>query len=116
MDVMGARPPRSTWLAFCDRHFAALSIGVLALAAFNLTYRIAAEVITEWEEAVYAQTAWEMLKSGNWLVTTFYGVVDYYNVKPPLQSWLLAATFKTLGVSLLSLRLVSVASAWLTVL
>jgi 4-amino-4-deoxy-L-arabinose transferase-like glycosyltransferase len=113
---MGARPRRSDWFAFCDRHFAALSTAVLALAAFNLTFRLGAELITEWEEAVYAQTAWEMLKSGNWVATTFYGVVDYYNVKPPLQSWLLAVSFKTFGISLLSLRLVSVACAWLTVL
>ncbi len=48
-----------------------------------------------------------MVNSGNWLVTTFHDSVDYYNSKPPLNVWLIAASFKMLGISLWSMRLPS---------
>ena len=48
--------------------------------------------------------------------TRFLGRIDYYNAKPPLNVWLIALSFKTLGISALSLRLVSVTAAGLTVL
>ncbi len=41
--------------------------------------------------------------------------IDYYNSKPPLNVWLIALAFKLFGANLVSLRLVSVVSAWLTV-
>ena len=101
--------------AFCTRHFAILAAAVLGLAAFNLVYRIDAEVVTQWDEALYANTAWEIHATGRWIGTTLFGVVDYYNAKPPLNVWLIALAFNAFGVSLGSLRLVSVASAWVTV-
>src|SRR5689334_24985753 len=57
-----------------------------------------------------------MVKSGQWIGTTYGGVLDYYNTKPPLNIWLIALAFKTFGVNLIALRLASVVSAWLTVL
>ena len=85
------------------------------LAAFNLVFRLSNEVVTEWDESLYAINAWEMLKSGHWITTTFGGALDYYNTKPPLNVWLIALSFKAFGVSLVSLRITSVVSAWLTV-
>jgi 4-amino-4-deoxy-L-arabinose transferase-like glycosyltransferase len=57
-----------------------------------------------------------MLDSGNWIATTTNGRLDYYNAKPPLNIWLVALSFKAFGRNLVALRLVSAASAWLTVL
>ncbi len=57
---------------------------------------------------MYAISAWEMGKTGHLVGTTFLGAPDYYNSKPPLNVWLIALSFKTFGVSLVSLRLVSV--------
>ena len=56
-----------------------------------------------------------MLQTGDWVSTRFLGQIDYYNAKPPLNVWLIALAFKTFGVSPASLRLTSVACAWLTV-
>jgi len=108
-------PETSQPATFCRQHFAALAIAVLALAAFNLLWRVNLELVSEWDESLYATSAWEMLRSGRWIATTFLGNVDYYNVKPPLNVWLLAASFKALGVNLVSMRIVSALSACCTV-
>jgi len=71
--------------SFWHRHFAMLAGAVLALAAFNLTWRLGSEIVTEWDEALYATSAWEMVTSGQWIATTFHGAIDYYNSKPPLN-------------------------------
>jgi 4-amino-4-deoxy-L-arabinose transferase-like glycosyltransferase len=101
---------------FTTRHFQALAWLVLAVAALNLSFALTAETVAEWDESLYALSATEMLDSGNWIVTTFDGKVDYYNSKPPLNVWILALSFKVLGTHLLSLRLVAAIAAWTTVL
>jgi 4-amino-4-deoxy-L-arabinose transferase-like glycosyltransferase len=97
------------------RRFLVLAAAVLALAAFNLTYRLGNESLTEWDESLYATSAFEMLESGNWVVTTFNGETDYYNSKPPLNVWLIALSVKAFGPSLASMRVPSIVAAWLTV-
>jgi 4-amino-4-deoxy-L-arabinose transferase-like glycosyltransferase len=98
------------------RRYAALVIAVMALAAINLTFRIGSESLTEWDSALYANSAHEMVQSGQWAATTSYGVLDYSNSKPPLNVWLLAASLKAFGASLISIRIASAVAAWLTVL
>jgi 4-amino-4-deoxy-L-arabinose transferase-like glycosyltransferase len=107
--------PPSRVVAFCSRRYAALATAVLALAAFNLIFRLGREVVSEWDESLYAISAWEMGTTGHLVATTFLGSLDYYNSKPPLNVWLIALSFKAFGMNLVSLRLVSVISAWLTV-
>ena len=46
---------------------------MLLLAAFTLTYRLGLESVEEWDESLYATTAWEMLQSGDLIGTTFGG-------------------------------------------
>ncbi len=101
---------------FCARHFTLLLCLVLALAAFNLTFRLGQEYLTEWDESLYATTAIEALQGGHWIGTTFQGELDYYNTKPPLNVWLIALAMNTLGPDLVALRIVSATAAWLTVL
>jgi 4-amino-4-deoxy-L-arabinose transferase-like glycosyltransferase len=97
------------------RRFWVIASAVLALAAFNLTYRLGNESLTEWDGSLYATNAFEMLESGNWVVTTFNGETDYYNSKPPLNVWLIALSLKAFGPSLEAMRLPSIVAAWLTV-
>lgn len=92
-----------------------LALAALALTMFNLTFRLDREMVQVWDESLYATSAIEMIESGEWVVTTFQGAVDYYNSKPPLNVWLIALSFKTFGVSIASLRAPSALSAWLTV-
>jgi 4-amino-4-deoxy-L-arabinose transferase-like glycosyltransferase len=114
-NILDLQTAPSRVIAFCGRHYAVLAAAVLGLAALNLAFRLGSEVVSEWDESLYAISAWEMGKSGNLIATTFLGTLDYYNTKPPLNIWLIALSFKAFGVNLVSLRLVSVISAWLTV-
>src|SRR3954470_14266452 len=107
--------PAAGIAAFCDRHYRVLTLLTLTLAALNLGFRMDSEVVTTWDKSLYATSAAEMVKSGNWLVTTFHGDVDYYNTKPPLNVWLIAASFKAFGISLWSLRLPSFVAAFATI-
>lgn len=100
---------------FFDRYYVVLAVAVLGLAAFNLAFRLGSEFVSEWDESLYAISAWEAVDKGSWIGTTFLGELDYYNTKPPLMVWLVALAFKAFGPSLASLRLVSALSAWLTV-
>ena len=110
-----APTPHAGALEWCARRFVWLAAAVLAIAAFNLTFRLGHEFLTEWDESLYAVTAAEVLDRGHWIGTTFLGALDYYNTKPPLNVWLIALAFKVFGKSLIALRLASAASAWLTV-
>ncbi|PYR74036.1 MAG: hypothetical protein DMF87_24010 [Acidobacteria bacterium] len=97
--------------ALCRQHFTPLALCVLALAAFNLAWRLNTEFVSEWDESLYGITAWEMAKSGDSIGTTFLGHLDYYNSKPPLNVWLIAFAFRLFGANLVSLRIVSTLSA-----
>jgi 4-amino-4-deoxy-L-arabinose transferase-like glycosyltransferase len=98
-----------------QRCASALAAGVLLLALFSVGFRLNRQPVQEWDESLYAISAWEMVQSGQWVAHTFRGEVDYYNTKPPLNFWLIAASFKVFGVSLISLRLASVLAALATV-
>jgi 4-amino-4-deoxy-L-arabinose transferase-like glycosyltransferase len=93
------------------RWITALTPAVLAIAVFNLTFRLGSEWLTEWDESFYATSALEMVRTQHWAATTFDGALDYSNSKPPLNVWLLAMSLQTFGISLVSLRLPSVVAA-----
>src|SRR4029450_6625919 len=93
--LVGRLVPRVGWLAGA----------VLAIAAFNLAFRIGNELVQVWDESLFAITAEEMAASGDWIGTTFLGSLDYYNSKPPLHVWLVALSFKVFGPGLGALRL-----------
>ena len=50
-----------------------LAAAVLSLASFNLTFRLGQERLTEWDEGLYAKTAFEILQSHDWIATTSEG-------------------------------------------
>jgi 4-amino-4-deoxy-L-arabinose transferase-like glycosyltransferase len=103
---------RTRW----ERWFRAGALAVLIVAAFNLFFRLDREIVTEWDESLYAISAAETVTHGNWLAITFGGALDYYNTKPPLNVWLIALSYKAFGINLVSLRLASALAAWTTVL
>lgn len=102
-------------LSFCARRYGLCAAAVLLLAAWNLGYRLDRDIVQTWDESLYGTTAAEMMARGDWVVTTFLGEVDYYNAKPPLNVWLIALSFTAFGINLVSLRLASALSAWLTI-
>lgn len=58
-----------------------------------------------WDESRLALNAYEMSRSGNWLVTTFDGAPDMWNTKPPLLIWIQALLIKVFGFNTLALRI-----------
>lgn len=92
-----------------------LAVAVLVFAGYNVFARLDREMVDVWDESLYAITALEMVGHGRWAVTTFNGQPDFMNIKPPLNSWLIAAGFKARGEDLLALRLPAATSAFLTI-
>src|SRR5262249_1060285 len=70
------------------------------------------------DEGRYVGVAWEMVRSGNWLIPTLDTLPFFH--KPPLFYWLAAGAISTLGHNEWSARLPSLlaatgAAAWLVV-
>lgn len=72
--------------------------------------------IRNWDESRLAINAIEMLKSQNYLVTTYEGTPDLWNTKPPLMIWLQVAGMKIFGIGELAVRLPSALAAMFTCL
>ncbi|MBL7706360.1 MAG: glycosyltransferase family 39 protein [Taibaiella sp.] len=68
-----------------------------------------------WDESRLAMNAYEMSRSGNWLVTTFEGAPDMWNTKPPLLIWIQALFIKIFGFGPLALRIPVALACALTV-
>lgn len=94
----------------------ALTAGVTGVI---LGYRLGSAPIFLWDESRVANNALEMAQSGLSLVTTFDGVPDHWNTKPPLLIWMMSLSIRLLGANEWSVRLPSVlaamATAWLMV-
>jgi 4-amino-4-deoxy-L-arabinose transferase-like glycosyltransferase len=72
--------------------------------------------IREWDEGRNAVNAFEMYKSGNYLVTTFNYEPDMWNTKPPLLTWLQALLIRLAGADEIAIRLPSAVAAFFTCL
>jgi 4-amino-4-deoxy-L-arabinose transferase-like glycosyltransferase len=85
------------------RHRWLISVGVLGVALVLLFYHLGDGSLHDWDEAIYAQVAKEMLRSDTWM-TLFWNGTPFFH-KPPLYFWLTALTYKMIGVSELAARL-----------
>lgn len=101
---------------FVERHFLFLAALVALLAAFNLFYQLGESELENWDESRYGITAYDMLRSGDFIRTTVLGQPDYWNLKPPLGYWAICASYKIFGVNRLGLRFPAALSALLSVI
>lgn len=108
MNITSTLWQRPNWFLIIGGALLALTCGV------NLFLYIGEVPILNWDEARHGISAYEMLQSGNYIVNTYRNSPDYWNVKPPLSFWAIAASFKLFGVSVFSFRFVSVLSILLT--
>ena len=46
---------------FFDRHYVVFAVAILGLALFNLSLRLGSEFVSEWDESLYAISAWEAI-------------------------------------------------------
>ncbi|MEO1447748.1 MAG: glycosyltransferase family 39 protein, partial [Cyanobacteria bacterium J06635_11] len=71
---------------------------MLGLIAFTMLFwRLGAESLNDWDEAIYAQVAKEIVNSGDWL-TLHWGYEVWFH-KPPLFMWVTATFFKLFEVN-----------------
>jgi 4-amino-4-deoxy-L-arabinose transferase-like glycosyltransferase len=77
-------------------------LGGLAVLAW-LAFAIGLHPLTLPEEGRYVGVAWEMLRSGDWIVPTQDGLPFFH--KPPLFYWLTAASMQVFGANAAAARL-----------
>jgi 4-amino-4-deoxy-L-arabinose transferase-like glycosyltransferase len=78
---------------------------VTVVAAIVLFYRLGDPALKNWDEAIYAEVAKEIVQSGDWL-TLHWQHADWFE-KPPLTFWVMAGVFRLFGVNEVSARAVS---------
>ena len=78
---------------------------VVLVAALALLFRLGGVPLLDPDEPVYAQTAVEMLRTGDFVSPRIYG--DFWYDKPPLYYWLTAASIAALGATETAARLPS---------
>jgi 4-amino-4-deoxy-L-arabinose transferase-like glycosyltransferase len=88
-----------------DLLLATLLLAVTALMLLPGALGLPMEV---WDESRVANNAIEMAKNGGWVVTTFGGVPDHWQLKPPLLVWVIAALLRTDMDPMLAIRLPSI--------
>jgi 4-amino-4-deoxy-L-arabinose transferase-like glycosyltransferase len=87
---------------------------LLLLVSLPLFLHLYFLTIRLWDEARTAINAYEMYHSGNYLVPTYNGEADMWNLKPPLMVWLQVFFMKLIGINEWSVRLPSALAALFT--
>jgi 4-amino-4-deoxy-L-arabinose transferase-like glycosyltransferase len=82
----------------------------LALAGlFWLSFSLGWRALALPDEGRYVGVAWEMLRSGDWLIPTQNGLPFFH--KPPLFYWITAASMHLFGTGLIAARLAPLSAA-----
>jgi 4-amino-4-deoxy-L-arabinose transferase-like glycosyltransferase len=89
------------------RQYALCACFVLALMAVNVFAGLGSVALNDSDEARYGVSAWEMVQHHSYIVTTYGGQREYWNLKPPLGYWLMALSFRLFGPTPFALRLPS---------
>lgn len=91
-----------------------LLFAALLLLIFLCFYRLGADEVLGFDEGRHGVNALEMYRSGEWIVTTYNGEADYFNLKPPLSTYLIMLGYRLFGVGKLGLRFFSAVCYLLT--
>jgi 4-amino-4-deoxy-L-arabinose transferase-like glycosyltransferase len=75
--------------------------------ACNVFAGLGSMSINDSDEARYGVSAYEMLQNRSFLVTTYAGEREYWNLKPPLGYWIMALSFWIFGPTPFAMRLPS---------
>lgn len=77
---------------------------IMALIAFLSFYRLDAKYVDPYDEARHGVNAYEMLRQGTLVESTYGYETDYYNLKPPLSMWCIMISFLIFGKNVFALR------------
>ena len=75
-----------------------LVLGILLLGLLCF-YKLGVGELCDWDEARHAVSAYEMIQTGEPIVTTYEYSNDYWNLKPPLSEWLTDCTPRQGGIA-----------------
>ena len=64
-------------------------------------------MILDYDESRHGINAYEMIRNQDYVVSTYQGEPDYWNLKPPLSFWLIAIGYRMFGYNALGLRFFS---------
>ena len=97
-----------TWfdrtMEFVEKYYWFFFAAGMGLVIFLCFYRLDVKYVVSWDEARFGINAYEMRKSGNYIMNTFRYEPDYWNLKPPLSMWGTALSFLIFGYNKLGLR------------
>jgi 4-amino-4-deoxy-L-arabinose transferase-like glycosyltransferase len=79
---------------------------ILVIAGFLIFVNLGSNHLIPWDEAIYAQVAKNMVRSGTYLIEYWVPAKVWFE-KPPLYMWLMAGFMKLLGFTELAARLPS---------
>ena len=91
---------------------ASIYIVSLCILLFVTFHNLGANSIADFDEARHAVNAYEMMRGGNYLVNTYMGETDLWNLKPPLGYWTVMLGYVLFGFTSFGLRFVS-AVCWI---
>ncbi|WP_160676126.1 glycosyltransferase family 39 protein [Clostridium sp. C8-1-8] len=114
MNVFNTKP-LDRIIKFIERLYYLLIILILIVACFNIFYRLGVCPIRSWDEARHGVSAYEMIKSNNYIVNTYGYSNDYWNLKPPISFWSIVIGYKLAGYTTLGLRLLSAIAGLATI-
>ena len=80
---------------------------IVILSVFSLSIifnNLGSTAYYDWDESRHGENALEILKTNDWVVLKYDDQTDLWNTKPPLGAWLIAISFKILGVNEFALR------------
>lgn len=89
---------------------------LLTAGGFFLFTNLGEAPISDCDEARHGINAFEMLKSGDYVVHTFDGEPDYWNLKPPLSYWAIMIGYQLFGFNAFGMRFYSALSMLLTMI
>lgn len=77
---------------------------VIIISAAVIFNKLGTTTIWAWDEARRAESALEILRTGEWTVLQYGGKPDLWNLKGPIPAWLIAVSFKIFGLNEFALR------------
>ena len=91
-------------------------LALLTAGGFLLFTNLGETGISDCDEARHGINAYEMMQSGDYVVTTYRGEPDYWNLKPPLTDYCIMLGYRLFGYNALGLRFYSALSMMLTMI
>lgn len=91
-----------------ERKYQIAFLLLTAWLAFLCLYKLDVKYVDPWDESRHGVNAYEMLREGNLIKSTYLYETDYYNLKPPLSMWTIMTSMLIFGKTVFAMRFPSV--------